>query len=119
MASSSCSLGVRTPEPEGGPEQFLGSIGERSGVEPGIKHLGPVAQDFHAAPGVGPDDKHIATVDEGGAWIISLRSASRMGPSCFCGSIATASTTQGSEESMSARLLRGVELAARFRDLCG
>jgi len=31
----------------------------------GSKHLGPMAQDFHAAFGLnGADDKHIATVDE-------------------------------------------------------
>jgi hypothetical protein len=27
------------------------------------RHVGPMAQDFHAAFGVGTDDKHIATVD--------------------------------------------------------
>ncbi len=28
-----------------------------------IRHIGPVAQDFHAAFGVGEDDKHITTID--------------------------------------------------------
>lgn len=33
-------------------------------VAPGVEHIGPVAQDFHAAFGLnGDDDKHIATVD--------------------------------------------------------
>jgi hypothetical protein len=31
-----------------------------------IRHMGPVAQDFYAAFGVGEDDKHIATIDADG-----------------------------------------------------
>ncbi len=31
--------------------------------EPAVRHAGPMAQDFHAAFGLGTDDKHIATVD--------------------------------------------------------
>ncbi len=30
---------------------------------PGIRHLGPMAQDFHAAFGLGEDNKHISVVD--------------------------------------------------------
>ena len=33
---------------------------------PAIRHLGPVAQDFYAAFGVGEDDHHISTVDANG-----------------------------------------------------
>jgi hypothetical protein len=36
-------------------------------------HLGPVAQDFYAAFGVGPDDKHITTVDEGGVALAAIQ----------------------------------------------
>ena len=36
-------------------------------------HLGPVAQDFHAAFGVGPDDKHIATVDADGVALAAIQ----------------------------------------------
>jgi hypothetical protein len=36
-------------------------------------HLGPVAQDFYAAFGVGPDDKHIATVDESGVALAAIQ----------------------------------------------
>jgi trimeric autotransporter adhesin len=35
-------------------------------TDPSTPHIGPVAQDFHAAFGVGSDDKTINTVDEGG-----------------------------------------------------
>ncbi|HLP78061.1 MAG TPA: tail fiber domain-containing protein, partial [Candidatus Paceibacterota bacterium] len=37
------------------------------------QHLGPMAQDFYAAFGVGPDDKHIATVDEGGVALAAIQ----------------------------------------------
>jgi hypothetical protein len=39
----------------------------------GTPHLGPVAQDFHAAFGVGPDDKHIATVDADGVALAAIQ----------------------------------------------
>lgn len=37
------------------------------------RHLGPVAQDFHAAFGLGPDDKHIATVDADGVALAAIQ----------------------------------------------
>jgi len=37
------------------------------------KHIGPMAQDFYAAFGVGPDDKHIATIDEGGVALAAIQ----------------------------------------------
>jgi hypothetical protein len=40
----------------------------------GVRHLGPVAQDFHAAFGLnGVDDTHIATVDEGGVALAAIQ----------------------------------------------
>jgi hypothetical protein len=36
-------------------------------------HLGPVAQDFYAAFGLGADDKHIATVDEAGVALAAIQ----------------------------------------------
>jgi len=36
-------------------------------------HIGPMAQDFHAAFGVGPDDKHIATVDADGVALAAIQ----------------------------------------------
>jgi len=41
--------------------------------EPGVAHLGPVAQDFHAAFGLGTDDKHIATVDADGVALAAIQ----------------------------------------------
>ena len=39
----------------------------------GTKHLGPVAQDFHAAFGLGTDDKHISTVDADGVALAAIQ----------------------------------------------
>ena len=40
----------------------------------GMRHMGPVAQDFHAAFGLnGTDDKHISTVDEGGVALAAIQ----------------------------------------------
>ncbi len=41
---------------------------------PGLDHIGPVAQDFHAAFGLnGTDDKHIATVDADGVALAAIQ----------------------------------------------
>jgi hypothetical protein len=40
----------------------------------GVRHLGPMAQDFHAAFGLnGTDDQHIAIVDEGGVALAAIQ----------------------------------------------
>ncbi len=39
----------------------------------GVRHLGPVAQDFRAAFGLGEDDKHIATVDADGVALAAIQ----------------------------------------------
>lgn len=40
---------------------------------PGQRHIGPTAQDFHAAFGVGLDDKSICLVDEGGVALAAIQ----------------------------------------------
>ena len=39
----------------------------------GSTHIGPMAQDFYAAFGVGPDDKHIASVDADGVALAAIQ----------------------------------------------
>jgi hypothetical protein len=41
--------------------------------EPSVRHIGPTAQDFHAAFGLGLDDKHIATLDEAGVALAAIQ----------------------------------------------
>jgi hypothetical protein len=41
------------------------------------RHIGPMAQDFHAAFGVGFDDKHIATVDADGVALAAIQGLNR------------------------------------------
>jgi hypothetical protein len=38
-----------------------------------VRHIGPMAQDFHAAFKVGADDKHISTIDEGGVALAAIQ----------------------------------------------
>ena len=42
-------------------------------VEEGQVHLGPMAQDFRAAFGLGADEKHIATIDEDGVALAAIQ----------------------------------------------
>jgi hypothetical protein len=41
--------------------------------DPAVRHIGPMAQDFAAAFGVGQDDKHIATVDADGVAFAAIQ----------------------------------------------
>ncbi len=41
--------------------------------ETSTRHIGPMAQDFHAAFDVGMDDKHIATVDADGVALAAIQ----------------------------------------------
>jgi hypothetical protein len=41
------------------------------------RHLGPMAQYFHAAFGLGTDDKHIATVDANGVALAAIQGLNR------------------------------------------
>jgi hypothetical protein len=39
----------------------------------GVRHLGPMAQDFHAAFGLGTDERHITTVDADGVALAAIQ----------------------------------------------
>jgi trimeric autotransporter adhesin len=45
-------------------------------AEPGVRHLGPTAQDFHAAFGLGADDRHIASLDSAGVALAAIKGLS-------------------------------------------
>jgi hypothetical protein len=42
--------------------------------ERGVRHVGPMAQDFYAAFEVGEDDRHITTIDEDGVALAAIKS---------------------------------------------
>ncbi|MCB9913329.1 MAG: tail fiber domain-containing protein [Planctomycetes bacterium] len=42
-------------------------------ADAGTRHIGPMAQDFYAAFGIGPDDRHIATVDADGVALAAIQ----------------------------------------------
>jgi hypothetical protein len=41
--------------------------------KPSVRHIGPTAQDFHKAFGLGLDNKHIGTIDEGGVALAAIQ----------------------------------------------
>jgi hypothetical protein len=43
-----------------------------------VRHMGPMAQDFHAAFGLGPSERHIATVDADGVALAAIQGLHRM-----------------------------------------
>ena len=44
----------------------------------GVRHVGPIAEDFHAAFGLGIDDKHITPADVGGVSLVAIQALDRM-----------------------------------------
>ncbi|HEY3353504.1 MAG TPA: tail fiber domain-containing protein [Polyangia bacterium] len=40
---------------------------------PGVRHMGPMAQDFHAAFGVGDSERHITTIDADGVALAAVK----------------------------------------------
>ena len=40
---------------------------------PSVRHIGPMAQDFYSAFGLGLDGKHITTIDEGGVALAAIQ----------------------------------------------
>ena len=46
--------------------------------DPSIRHIGPVAQDFYAAFGVGEDDTHISTIDADGVALAASQALYRL-----------------------------------------
>jgi hypothetical protein len=49
-----------------------------AGQDPSVMHVGPMAQDFHAAFGVGEDDRHISTVDADGVALAAIQALYRL-----------------------------------------
>ena len=43
------------------------------GVDPSVRHLGPIAQDFYAAFGLGNDDKTLSTIDLDGVALAAIQ----------------------------------------------
>lgn len=43
------------------------------GQSPAVRHIGPTAQDFHAAFGLGPDGHYISTIDEEGVALAAVQ----------------------------------------------
>jgi hypothetical protein len=46
-------------------------------TERGVTHVGPMAQDFYAAFGVGEDDRHITSIDEDGVALAAIEALHR------------------------------------------
>jgi hypothetical protein len=46
-------------------------------TDSGVRHVGPMAQDFYAAFGVGVDDRHIASIDEDGVALAAIKALDR------------------------------------------
>jgi hypothetical protein len=45
--------------------------------DPGTRHIGPVAQDFHSAFNIGTDERHISPLDEGGVALAAIQGLNR------------------------------------------
>jgi trimeric autotransporter adhesin len=78
------------------------------------RHLGPMAQDFYAAFGIGPDDKHITTVDEGG---VALAAIQGLNEKVESGNRKAEEREASLREELKRRDAENVELKARLEKL--
>lgn len=46
--------------------------------EEDVRHLGPMAQDWYAAFGLGPDDRSVHMIDANGVAIVAMKALHRM-----------------------------------------
>jgi hypothetical protein len=49
-----------------------------AGQHPSVRHIGPMAQDFYAAFGMGEDDRHISTIDADGVALAAIQALYRL-----------------------------------------
>jgi len=77
-------------------------------------HLGPMAQDFYAAFRVGPDDKHIATVDADGVALAAIQGLNQKVES---GEQKAALRSQRSEVRIHKLEVENAELKARLQEI--
>jgi hypothetical protein len=83
--------------------------------QPGVKHYGPTAQDFHVAFGLnGADDKHIATVDADGVALAAIQGLNRK---VEAGNQHSEARSQRSESKIEALEAENAELKARLEKL--
>ena len=80
-------------------------------TERGVRHVGPMAQDFYAAFGVGEDDKHITSIDEDGVALGAIKALH-----AETGELRTHVNALGSENALLRRRLAAVTAAEAQHD---
>lgn len=82
--SQGCDRNAKTDFATVNPQEVLGKVAtlpvhtwRYKDESADVRHLGPVAQDFHAAFGLGEDDRHITTVDAGGVALAAIQGLSQ------------------------------------------
>ena len=73
--------------------------------KPSIRHIGPMAQDFYKAFGLGLDNTHITTIDEGGVALVAIQACS--GRTRCCSGRTGRSTLAWTSSSTPSRSSRG------------
>lgn len=82
--------------------------------EPGVRHVGPMAQDFYAAFGLGEDDRHITTIDEDGIALAAIKALHAENAGLHADNAGLHAENAGLRERLSA-LERAVAVLARRR----
>lgn len=103
------------------PEQILGKVLDlpiatwvRNGDE--ARHLGPMAQDFAAAFGLGEDDRHIATIDMAGVSLVSIQALNGRLTTALAAKDSEIETLRRESSDLSRRLAAMEKLVASLMD---
>ncbi|HEX3466907.1 MAG TPA: tail fiber domain-containing protein [Candidatus Elarobacter sp.] len=84
-------------------------------TEHGVRHVGPMAQDFYAAFKVGADDKHITSIDEDGVALAAIRALHRENAALRTALAARDAHVRAQLASTNARLARLTAIVAALR----
>jgi hypothetical protein len=85
--------------------------------ERGVRHVGPMAQDFYAAFGVGADDRHIASIDEDGVTLAAIKALHARNAALAAGNTNIATRTAALRRELTGLRDQGADLRAQVSEL--
>jgi hypothetical protein len=86
-------------------------------AEDGARHMGPMAQDFYAAYGLGSDDKHISAMDVGGVALVAIKELDARNEALEAENVALRSDVTDLEARVAALEAGGADAAASTAQL--
>jgi len=88
-----------------------------TGQDASIRHMGPMAQDFYAAFGLGEDNKHISTVDADGVALAAIQGLAAQNQALAAENAALKSQAAGQQQAIDDLQRQNAAMEARLAAL--